>query len=118
LLQVYRIKKVWDDLAHGNAAQRKFRKGDTAREKTADKGISTKRKWFDDYMTSLGFVWVPTMFVGQGCKVHLREGELPMGRLVVSVSRHMCAVIDGVSNDTHDSSRSGNRCVYGYYIKK
>lgn len=55
------------------------------------------------------------MLIGQGCRVHLRQGELPHGRLVVSVSKHLTAVIDGVIYDTHDPSRGGMRCVYGYY---
>lgn len=68
-------------------------------------------------METLGFKWVPTMFVGKGCKVHLRTGELPSGRIVVSLSKHYAAVIDGVLNDTYDCSRNGTRCVYGYWIK-
>lgn len=60
---------------------------------------------YQKYLESLGAVWTPTMFVGQGCKVHLTDGELPMGRLVVSVSRHLVAVIDGVIHDTHDPQR-------------
>lgn len=64
---------------------------------------------------SLGWVWTPTMQVGQGCKVHLRADELPKGRLIVSVSRHLTAVIDGVIHDTYDCSRGGTRCVYGYW---
>lgn len=67
------------------------------------------------YMASIGWKWVPTMQIGQGCKVHLRSEELPKGRLVVSVSKHSTAVIDGVLNDTYDCSRDGTRCVYGYY---
>ncbi len=55
------------------------------------------------------------MKIGQGCTVHLRADELPGGRLIVRVSRHMCAVIDGVIHDTHDPSRAGTRCVYGYW---
>jgi hypothetical protein len=68
------------------------------------------------YLDSLGWTWVPTMQIGQGCKVHLRDGELPAGRLIVCVSRHIVAVIDGVIHDTHDPSRDGTRCVYGYFI--
>jgi len=73
------------------------------------------RKTYEKYIESIGGVWTPTMQIGQGCKVHLRSGELPMGRLVVKVSKHLVAVIDGVINDTHDPSRLGDRCVYGYY---
>ena len=79
------------------------------------KGINTKRKWFKDYMISLGFIWVPTMLVGQGCKVHLNTDELPKGRLVVSVSKHFTAMIDGVINDIYNPQRESGRCVYGYF---
>jgi len=58
------------------------------------------------------------MFIGSGCRVHLRSKELPMGTLIVSVSKHLTTVIDGVINDTHDCSRDGTRCVYGYWYRK
>lgn len=67
------------------------------------------------YLTELGWVWTPTMQIGSGCQVHLRADELPAGRLVVKVSKHMAAVIDGVIHDIYDPSRDGTRCVYGYY---
>jgi hypothetical protein len=66
-------------------------------------------------MNSLGWVWTPTMQIGSGCTVHLRADELPPGWLVVSVSKHLTAVVDGVIHDTHDCSRRGTRCVYGYW---
>lgn len=69
------------------------------------------------YLESLGWKWTPTMLIGQGCKVHLRADELPPGRLICSVSKHYVAVIDGVIHDTHDCSRDGTRCVYGYWTK-
>ena len=114
-------KEVYDRLAEGNANQRvtkRTRGLKTNGVKTASHGINVTRKWFKDYMKELGFEWVPTMFIGSGCKVHLDEDELPKGRLVCSVSRHSTAVIDGVLNDTYDCSRMGTRCVYGYYIKR
>lgn len=80
-----------------------------------DKGVS--KRISRSYLKSLGFTWTPTMFIGKGCKVHLKADELPKGRLVVSVSRHLCAVIDGVIYDTFNPSRDGTRCVYGYYSK-
>jgi hypothetical protein len=58
------------------------------------------------------------MAIGQGCKVHLRATELPAGRLIVQVSKHLVAVIDGVIRDTSDPSRGGKRCVYGYYSRE
>jgi len=57
------------------------------------------------------------MKIGSGCKVHLSSNELPDGRLIVKVSKHITAVIDGVLNDTYDCSRNGTRCVYGYFKK-
>ena len=120
-------EEVYASLSRGMGTQRKS-KGATARN-----GVSVRRKWFKEYMNSMGFQWVPTMHVGQGCKTHMLKGELPRGRLVVSVSKHYTAVIDGVIHDTHDPTwttlypdeqgRAGNgygrmahRCVYGYWI--
>ena len=76
------------------------------------------RNVFHDYILNLGFEWVPTMKVGAGCQVHLRPDELPDGVLIVKVSKHLTTVIDGVIYDTHNPSRGGSRCVYGYYLKK
>lgn len=107
-------QQVYDRLAEGNASQRKS-KHTGKRPRSARNGIYTSRKWFKDYMLELGFVWKPTMWIGSGCKVHLSADELPSGRLVCSVSRHIVAVIDGIINDTYDCSRAGTRCVYGYW---
>lgn len=86
------------------------------------RGTSSSRngihgKFFREYMATKGWRWTPTMLVGQGCKVHLRKEELPMGRIICNVSKHYVAVIDGVINDTFDPSRNGTRCVYGYWSK-
>jgi len=70
-----------------------------------------------EYLEKLGWVWHPTMQFGSGCKVHLRADELPKGTLIVSVSKHLTCVKDGVLYDTYDCSRDGTRCVYGYYTK-
>lgn len=82
---------------------------------TADRGVYTESALFKRYMVALGFTWVPTMSIGSGCKVHLRTDELPKGRIIVRITHHLAAVIDGVLHDTHDCSRGGTRCVYGYY---
>lgn len=62
-----------------------------------------------------GWSWTPTMAIGSGTTVHLRADELPSGRLVTRVTKHTCAVVDGVIRDTHDPSRGGTRAVYGYW---
>ena len=136
-------REVYDALAEGSANQRAS-KHTPKRSRSARNGINVKRKWFKDYMKSIGFKWVPTMQIGSGCKVHLHDGELPNGRLIVSVSKHYTTVIDGVVHDTHDPQREINncepdhggklkpgqsrnvngiwsisrRCVYGYWIKE
>jgi len=84
----------------------------------SDSEHGVKRGLWQPYLESLGWKWIPTMKIGQGCKTHLRSGELPQGRIIARVSRHLCAVVDGVLNDTHDCSRDGSRCVYGYWIKE
>ena len=66
-------------------------------------------------MAELGAEWTPTMSIGSGCTVHLRSDELPSGRLIVSLSRHVAAVIDGELRDTSRCDRDGTRCVYGYW---
>ena len=107
--------KIYSDLSDGCVNQRIGKRG--KRKNNASNGVNVNRKWFKEYMDKLGFKFVATMGIGTGCKVHLRDGELPMGRLIVSVSKHYTAVIDGVVHDTFDPTRGGNRCVYGYWIK-
>ncbi|WP_035977559.1 hypothetical protein [Bradyrhizobium sp. th.b2] len=107
-------KEVYARLAAETGAQRRSKRT-SKRPRSANHGINIRRKWFKDYMAELGFEWHPTMKIGQGCQCHLRDGELPDGRLVVRVSKHLVAVIDGAIHDTHDPSRDGTRCVYGYW---
>ena len=54
------------------------------------------RQTYQRYLESLGWRWTSTMSIGSGCRVHLRASELPPGPLIVKVSRHLTAVIDGV----------------------
>jgi hypothetical protein len=102
-------QEVYD--AINSEAQREHRRD--GRRSSARTGVykGTIRR----YLETLGWRWTPTMFIAQGCKVHLRASELPQGRLIVSLSRHIVAVIDGVVYDTHDPRRDGTRCVYGYW---
>ncbi len=72
---------------------------------------------FKKFMLGLGWTWTPTMFIGQGCKVHVKANELPSGKIIVVLSKHFAAVVDGVLHDIYDCSRNETRCVYGYYSK-
>jgi len=85
-----------------------------------------KRATIRRYLESLALKWTPCMGIGTGCRVHLVDDELPMGRLVVSLSKHLTAVINGVIHDTYDPQRAtiicengiqriAHRCVYGYW---
>lgn len=92
-----------------------------ARQKSKNKPSprnGVNKKVYDSYMKSLGYSWIPTMHIGQGCTTHLIKEELPSGRIIARLSKHLVAVIDGIIHDTYDCSRGGDRCVYGYYIKK
>ena len=112
--------QVYEDLRNANQSYAELRNDRLAR-RLNNKGASPRngnhRNVFHDYIVGLGFEWIPTMKVGAGCQVHLRPNELPAGTLIVKVSKHLTAIVDGVIHDTHDPSRCGNRCVYGYYIK-
>ncbi len=112
---------VYEDLRAANAAYADKRNDKLARRLNT-KGASPRngnhRNVFHDYILGHGFNWVPTMRVGGGCQAHLRADELPSGTLIVRVSKHLTTVINGVIQDTHNPSRGGSRCVYGYYIKR
>ena len=73
---------------------------------------------YKPYIKSLGWWNCPTMGIGTGCKVHVNPEELPKGRLILNISRHLTAMIDGVVNDTYDCSRQGTRCVYSFFYHK
>lgn len=117
-------REVYDALWAGNKDYASTRRGRVARKIASGRGRSgtTPRNGVfkevsKPYLQSLGWRFTPTMHIGSGCKVHLRADELPKGRLIVKVSRHMVAVIDGVIHDTYDCSRDGTRCVYGFWCK-
>lgn len=109
--EVYRMVNEYGKNERGSR-RRVTRSGQPKRSRSRT-GIyaPTYRKMLAD----LGWSWTPTMQIGAGCRVHLRPDELPPGRLIVNLSRHFSAVLDGVVRDTHDSARGGTRCVYGYW---
>jgi len=81
-----------------------------------DRGVNKViyRRMLDD----LGWSWHPCVFIGSGVLVRLRPEDLPPGRLIVRLEKHLAAVVDGVLHDTHNfghAEPSENRCVYGYW---
>jgi hypothetical protein len=114
-------KKIYDDLYKANENFRTTSRTKLARslkQQNDTPRTGTHRVVLKKYLQQLGWNWTPTMFVGKGCKVHLKKNELPGGTLIVSCSKHITVVIEGVLHDTHDCSRNGTRCVYGYWIKR
>ena len=113
--------QVYEDLKAANAAYADSRNDKLARRLNV-KGSSPRngnhRNVFHGYILGHGFEWVATMKIGAGCRVHLRADELPTGTLIVKVSKHLTTIVNGVIQDTHNPSRAGTRCVYGYYLKR
>ncbi len=102
------------DLINEFSARERKSKGKSGRS-SANSGVFSAT--LQRVMASLGWKWTACMGIGTGCKIHLNASELPMGRIICRVSKHYCAVIDGVLFDSHDCSRNGTRCVYGYWQK-
>ena len=92
-------QKVYDDLYDANEVFRTTSKTKLARslkQKNDSPRSGTHRVVLKKYLAQLGFQWTPTMFVGKGCKVHLKKEELPSGTLLVSCSKHITVVKDGI----------------------
>jgi len=102
---------VYDALNALGAGERRTKR----RRSKSSARDGVRKTTYRRYLESVGFRFTPTMGIGTGCRVHLRADELPPGRLIVVCSGHLTAVIDGVLHDTHDPSRGGTRCVYGYF---
>lgn len=105
-------KEVYDMINHLAKSERLTK--NNPRRSNARNGVyrKTEKKVIEEW---LGWKWFPTMHIGSGCRVHLREDELPDGELIVAVSGHLTCVKNGVLFDTYDCSREDNRCVYGYW---
>jgi len=113
-------QKVYQDLYNANEKFRISSKTKLARslkQKNDSPRTGTHRVVLKKHLEKLGWKWTPTMFIGQGCKVHLKKEELPSGILIVSCSKHITVVKNGFLHDTYDCSRNGTRCVYGYWTR-
>jgi hypothetical protein len=95
-------------------ARLELRYGKNARRHASPRN-GVVRRIYDAYLKERGWVWVPTMHIGSGCRFHLRADEVPPGRAVIRLSGHVTAVVNGAVHDTYDPSREGTRCVYGWW---
>ena len=104
-------KEIYDALNNLAKSERKTKR----KRRVSSSRNGVYKDTFKKYLESKGYKWIPTMQIGSGCKVHLKADELPDGVLIVSLSRHLTCVKDGVIYDTYDCSRDETRCVYGYW---
>lgn len=105
-------QRTLNDRPQMRKLERKY--GDNARSHASPRS-GVHRRIYDAYLTDLGWEWTPTTRIGSGTTVHLAADELPGGPLIVRLTRHLAAVIDGVLHDTDDCSRGGTRAVYGFW---
>lgn len=107
-------REVYDDLAERMGRLNPTAKRPNRGKRSARDGIP--RSVYSRYLDWLGWEWHPAMTIGSGCQHHLAVGEVPMvGPVIVRVSKHLTAVVDGIVHDTHDPGRCGTRCVYGWF---
>ena len=78
-------------------------------KKSARNGIS--KEDFNNVLEAHGWVWVAAPKF-QGRKAYV--GDMPSGRVIARMAKHLVAVIDGVAYDTFNSTR---KMIYGYWEK-
>ena len=113
-------KKVYQDLCNENENFRISSKTKLARslkQKNDSPRTGTHRGVLKKYLKKLGWKWTPTMFYRSRLQGSFKKNELPSGTLIVSCSKHITVVKNGVLHDTYDCSRNGTRCVYGYWTQ-
>ena len=95
-------KQTYKELAQANA--------DNGRAKSARNGV--KKDIYSEVLKRYGWVWMkaPT-FTGRKA----RCSDMPAGVVIAKQAHHFVAVIDGVANDSWDST---GRMVYGYWAQK
>jgi hypothetical protein len=81
----------------------------------ARKGFNVARgcpdEVFRPYLEGFGWFYTPA----KNRRVPLLQYDLPPGRVIVDVTKHLVAVIDGAIYDTGEFART--RCVHGYFTK-
>jgi hypothetical protein len=106
-ITVAKVRRIYAG-GDGDAYDRWARRRGGVRAFDPDHGCSDKA--YGPYLEALGWHHVTP----KG-RVHLRADELPRGKLIISISRHLVAVIDHVIHDTHDCGRAGRVRVQSYW---
>lgn len=117
-------KEVYDEI---NTIAKKERKGSRKRGKSRSRE-GVYKNTYKKFLASRGWEFVPTMKIGEGCRMHFTADEIPSGTIILKLSRHLVCVKDKVIHDTYDSSVkeylddttqelivNTHRCVYGYF---
>jgi len=94
-------KSAYNELSEANAK--------SVGKKSARNGIS--KEDFNRVLEAHGWVWVAAPKF-QGRKAYV--GDMPSGRVIARMAKHLVAVIDGVAYDTFNSTR---KMIYGYWEK-
>ena len=71
-------QKIYDDLYKANEEFRttsRTRLARSLKQKNDSPRSGTHRVVVKKYLEKLGWQWTPTMFIGQGCKVHLKKND-------------------------------------------
>lgn len=117
-------KEVYDEL---NRLEKTIKVGKHERRGSARTGIRLKVvKYYIENV--LGWTHHSVMSKGTGVTMHLTEEEIPMGNLIVDISKHLTCVKDKVIYDTYNCSTkmyydrfageyrvNNNRAVYNYW---
>ncbi len=108
-------KQVYTEMS--NLASLYYDQHPTLRRHSPRNGVLDKI-WVP-YIEAQGWRYVEFYRKGQRARAHahLDGTSVPMeGTFIVRVSGHVVTVIDGELRDTYDSSRYGERVLYGYYV--
>lgn len=111
-------KEVYNEIAEINLLTRKAKFRKMVGRKTARYGIHTEAPLFTRYMQANGWAWIGMQSRRNSPPVKFCRGSLPGGRIIVAISGHYSAVIDGVIHDTYDGSRDGTAIVNGCWVRE
>lgn len=107
-------KWVYDRLNVLAKEEKPSKRRHSPKKSSARNGVH--RVTYDKLLKELGFVWVPLCRPGQPGP-RLDPANLPKrGRLILRLSKHLAAFVDGTLCDIYDCSRGATRMVYGYWI--
>tara|TARA_R110001606_G_C15326043_1_gene645078 strand:- start:1069 stop:1467 length:399 start_codon:yes stop_codon:yes gene_type:complete len=110
---VVRALVIANDLDY-KTTYRKMSQGvwELGRPKTARSGVNTAV--FYPMLKQLGWVVVP-----KKDKLRFRLDNLPRRKkVIVETRKHICVVIDGVIQDTWESSKNGDALIEKIWVKK